>query len=211
MTEDKWVLLARLVRPQGRRGEVLADLLTDFPEKFHQRNRVFLLTPATTKNIVEPREIELQEHWLHKGRVVLKFAGVDSINDAETLRGMEVAIPRGERATLAENEVFIGELIGCRVFAGANLEDIGEITEVDVESTSVPLLVVHRPRGDEVLIPFAKAFVKRMDVASKRIEMMLPEGLLEVNAPLTEAERLTQQQESAESEYDEPYTEAGGE
>lgn len=211
MIEDKWVLLARLVRPQGRRGEVLADLLTDFPEKFHQRNRVFLLTPTPTKKIVEPREIELQKHWLHKGRVVLKFAGIDSINDAETLRGMEVAIPREERATLAENEVFIGELIGCRVFAGTNLEDIGEITEVDVESTSVPLLVVHRPRGDEVLIPFAKAFLNRMDVASKRIEMTLPEGLLEVNAPLTEAERLAKQQESAESQYDEPYTEPGGE
>lgn len=211
MTEDKWVLLARLVRPQGRRGEVLADLLTDFPEKFHERNKVFLLSPTALKKKAEPRAIELQEHWLHKGRVVLKFAGIGSINDAETLRGMEVAIPREERATLADNEVFISELIGCRIFAGANLEDVGEITDVDVESTSVPLLIVQRPRGDEVLIPFAKAFLKQMDIAAKRIEMALPEGLLEVNAPLTEAERLARHQEGTQSEEDEPPAEPRGE
>jgi 16S rRNA processing protein RimM len=197
MTEEKWVLLARLVRPQGRKGEVLADLLTDFPERFSERKRVFLLPPAATKKTGEPCEMELEEHWLHKGRVVLKFVGIDSITDAETLRGMEVAIPHEERASLAGDEVYISELIGCRVFSGETLEDIGEITDVDLDSTAMPLLVVKRPRGDEVLIPFAKAFLKRLDIAARRVEMMLPEGLLEVNAPLTDAERLAQQQEAA--------------
>lgn len=178
---------------------MLADLLTDFPEKFHERNRVFLLPPTIAKKPVAPREMELQEHWLHKGRVVLKFAGIDSISDAETLRGMEVAIPREERAALAEDEAYISELIGCHVFAGESLEDIGEITDVDMDSTSVPLLIVRRPRGEEALIPFAKDFLKRMDVAEKRIEMTLPDGLLEINAPLTEAERAAMQHE-AESE-----------
>jgi 16S rRNA processing protein RimM len=198
MTKSEWVLLARLVRPQGRRGEVLADLLTDFPEKFSERKRVFLLPPPSTKKPTEPREIALDEHWLHKGRVVLKFSGIDSINDAETLRGMEVAIPREERAPLSDDEVYVSELVGCHVYAGELQEDIGEITDVDFESTAMPLLVVKRPRGDEVLIPFAKAFLKRMDVAAKRVEMALPEGLLDVNAPLTEEERNRQQQEAAE-------------
>lgn len=198
MTNREWVLLARLVRPQGRRGEVLADLLTDFPEKFSERKRVFLLPPPNAKKPAEPREIALDEHWLHKGRVVLKFAGIDSINDAETLRGMEVAIPREERATLSDDEVFVSELVGCHVYAGETPEDIGEITDVDFESTAMPLLVVKRPRGDEALIPFAKAFLKHMDVAAKRVEMTLPEGLLDVNAPLTEEERRAQKQEAAE-------------
>lgn len=200
MTNSEWVLLARLVRPQGRRGEVLADLLTDFPEKFSERKRVFLLPPANTKKSAEPREIALDEHWLHKGRVVLKFAGIDSINDAETLRGMEVAIPREERAPLSDDEVYVSELVGCHVYTGEAQEDIGEIIDVDFESTAMPLLVVKRTRGDEVLIPFAKAFLNRMDVAAKRVEMTLPEGLLDVNAPLTEEERHAQQQEAAEGD-----------
>ena len=114
---------------------------------------------------------------------MLKFAGIDSINDAETLRGMEVAIPREERAPLSDDEVYVSELVGCHVYTGEAQEDIGEITDVDFESTAMPLLVVKRTRGDEVLIPFAKAFLNRMDVAAKRVEMTLPEGLLDVNAP----------------------------
>jgi 16S rRNA processing protein RimM len=187
MTEEDWVLLARLVRPQGRKGEVLAELLTDFPEKFHERKRVFLL-PSTGRKPAPPREIQLENHWLHKGRVVLKFAGIDSINDAETLRGLDVAIPPEERAALTDDEVFISDLIGCHVFAGTPLADIGEITDVDTESTSVPLLELRGPNQDEILIPFAKAYLVKVDISAKRIEMNLPEGLLEVNSPLSEAE-----------------------
>jgi 16S rRNA processing protein RimM len=198
MTEQKWILLAQLVRPQGRRGEVLAELLTDFPEKFQDRKRVFLLPPKTRKG--EPREIGLEEHWLHKGRVVLKFAGIDSINDAELLRGLEVAIPWEERATLADDEVYISDLIGCHVFDSKTAEPIGEIIDVDLDSTSVPLLVVRRPSADEALIPFAKAFLKKVDVAAKRLDMELPEGLLEVNAPLSEDERKAMAAEQNEAD-----------
>lgn len=200
MTEDSWVLLARLVRPQGRKGEVLAELLTDFPEKFQERKRVFLLPPAGRKP-AEAREIQLENHWLHKGRVVLKFAGIDSINDAETLRGLDVAIPPEERAALTEDEVYISDLIGCHVFAGTPPADIGEIVDVDTDSTSVPLLELRSSRQDEILIPFAKAYLLKVDVADKRIEMSLPDGLLEVNTPLSEAERATLKAE-AEAEED---------
>jgi 16S rRNA processing protein RimM len=188
MTEAEWVLLARLVRPQGRKGEVLAELLTDFPEKFQERKRVFLLTAAGCKP-AEPREIQLENHWLHKSRVVLKFAGIDSINDAETLRGLDVAIPPEERAALTEDEVYISDLVGCHVFAGTPLTDVGEITDVDTDSTSVPLLELRGAHQDEILIPFAKAYLVKIDIPAKRIEMSLPEGLLEVNSPLSPEER----------------------
>jgi 16S rRNA processing protein RimM len=195
MTDAEWVLLARLVRPQGRKGEVLAELLTDFPEKFHERKRVFLLTPAGQKR-TDPREIQLENHWLHKGRVVLKFAGIDSINDAEALRGLDVAIPPEERAALTEDEVYISDLVGCHVFAGTPLAEIGEITDVDTDSTSVPLLELRGTNQDEILIPFAKAYLVKVDVSAKRIEMNLPDGLLEVNSPLSDTERAALKAES---------------
>jgi 16S rRNA processing protein RimM len=203
MTEEEWVLLARLVRPQGRKGEVLAELLTDFPEKFQERKRVFLLSPKGSKP-APPREIQLENHWLHKGRVVLKFAGIDSINDAETLRGLDVAIPPEERATLSDDEVYISDLIGCHVYAGSPPADIGEVIDVDTDSTAVPLLELRGTHQDEILIPFAKAYLVRVDVPAKRIEMNIPEGLLEVNSPLSEAERaaLKAESEGASAEND---------
>jgi 16S rRNA processing protein RimM len=199
MTEEEWVLLARLVRPQGRIGEVLAELLTDFPEKFHERRRVFLL-PAKGAKSAPPREIQIENHWLHKGRVVLKFAGIETINDAETLRGLDVAIPPEERAALTDDEVYISDLIGCHVFAGTPLADVGEITDVDTDSTSVPLLELRGAHQDEILIPFAKAYLVKVDVRGKRLEMSLPDGLLELNSPLSEAERAAMKAEAVAEE-----------
>src|ERR1700727_203328 len=109
--DDKqdWVWLARIRRAQGRKGEVLAEILTDFPEKFRERKRLWLLTAAGTTQEAA-REAELRHHWLHKGDVVLHFAGADSITEAETLRGMVVAIPRSQRVALGEDEVYVGDL-----------------------------------------------------------------------------------------------------
>ena len=109
--EPQWTWLARIRRPQGRKGEVFADILTDFPEKFAERRRLWLV-PENARP-APPREVALANHWLHKGGIVLHFAGVDSINDAETLAGLIVAIPRTERAPLADDETYIGDLIGC--------------------------------------------------------------------------------------------------
>ena len=87
---------------------------------FAQRRQLWLLPePAHAKSVkpatnAAPREVELIAHWLHKGGIVLHFAGVDSISAAEVLKGLIVAIPRAERAALAEDEVYIGDLIGCR-------------------------------------------------------------------------------------------------
>jgi 16S rRNA processing protein RimM len=182
--DEPWVILARLVRPQGRIGEVLADILTDFPERFAERKRLFLVSSETSGEPV--REVALERHWLHKGRVVLKFAGVDSISDAEALRGLLVAVPASERAELTDGSVYIGDLIGCGVFDVNAAKPVGVVADVDREAG---LLEVKTPGGEEALVPFAKAYLVRMDVAGKRIEMRLPEGLLDINAPLTDEER----------------------
>lgn len=187
MNDVAWAILARLVRPQGRHGEILADLLTDFPERFADRKRMYLLASETSS---EPApEVTLERNWQHKGRIVLKFAGVDSINDAEALRGLLVAIPASERAPLADDAVYISDLIGCEVVDLASAAvAVGKVTDVDREAG---LLVVQPPRGQEVLIPFAKAYLVRIDTVAKRIEMRLPHGLLEINAPVTDEERQT--------------------
>lgn len=183
-TGAPWTILARLVRPQGRRGEILADLHTDFPERFAQRGRLYLVSSESSPTPV--REASLESHWLHKGRIVLKFGGIDSINDADPLRGLLVAIPASERAPLADGSVYIGDLIGSEIFDLNTSKTVGVVTDVDRDAA---LLETKTPQGDEMLIPFAQAYLVRMDLGAKRIEMRLPEGLLDINAPMSEEER----------------------
>lgn len=184
-----WVWLARIRKVQGRKGEVLAEILTDFPEKFAERKRVWLLKAAGTAD-VSVREVELKSHWLYKqghtGDVVLHFAGVDSISDAELLRDLVVAIPKTERAVLGEDEVYVGDLIGC-LLVDVSTEPphvVGEIEDVDRDAGPVALLVVKAPAGgEEILVPFAKAYLRKIDLEARRVEMALPEGLIEVQLP----------------------------
>lgn len=190
---EAWVWLALIRRPQGRKGEVFADILTDFPEKFAERRRLWLLpgeaagaaarTQPSAAATTTPRVMELAAHWLHKGGVVLHFAGVDSISAAETLAGMVVAIPREERAALGEGEVYIGDLIGCTLVdvTGGRQVEIGEIEDVDRTAGPVALLVVKGAAG-EILVPFAKSYLRRIDMGARRVEMELPEGLVDLNA-----------------------------
>jgi 16S rRNA processing protein RimM len=182
---EPWVWLARIRRPQGRKGEVLAEILTDFPEKFSERRRLWLIGQNGT---AAPREVELVNHWPHKGGIVLHFAGVDSISAAEELAGLIVAIPRSERAPLGEDETYISDLIGCALVdvASAAPVNIGEIENVDRSAGPVPLLVVRGAAG-EILVPFAKSYLRKIDLERRRVEMALPEGLIDLNEPENQA------------------------
>jgi 16S rRNA processing protein RimM len=181
----QWAWLARIRHPQGRKGEVFADILTDFPEKFADRRTLWLLKESapTGPGQIAPRQTDLIDHWLHKGGIVLHFAGIDSISDAETLSGLIVAIPLAERAPLADDEVYIADLVGCTLFdvAGDAPVEVGEIEDVDRTAGPVALLVVQGKSG-EVLVPFAKSYLRALDLANKRVEMALPEGLTDLNA-----------------------------
>jgi len=181
---EGWVWLARIRHTQGRKGEVFADILTDFPEKFAERRNLWLLAASAAGSCTPAREVELINHWLHKGGIVLHFAGVDSITAAEALKGRVVAIPRTARAALAEDEVYTGDLIGCTLVdvAQANPVTVGEVEDVDQSAGPVALLVVRGAAG-EVLIPFAKSYLRKIELAAKRVEMALPEGLVDLNLP----------------------------
>jgi 16S rRNA processing protein RimM len=191
-SEPAWVLVARLIRPHGRRGELIAEILTDFPERFHERTRLFLIPPERVGS--RPREVVLENFWFLRSRMVMKFRGVDSINEAEALRGFEVAIPAEERAPLGAGSVYVSDLIGCRVVdLNRDGAEVGEIVDVDRDSSSTELLVVRRSdrrEGDEeLLVPFVTEYLVRVDAANRQVEMRLPEGLLEINAPMTEEEK----------------------
>lgn len=193
-----WVLVARLVRPHGRHGEMIADVFTDFPERFHERRRLFLIPPARIGT--PPREVVLENFWFMRSRLVLKIQGIDSINEAEFLRGYEVAIPAAERVPPEEGAVYVSDLLGCRVFDLNRGAEVGEVVDVDRGSSNTDLLVVHRPGlrapQSEALIPFVRDYLVHIDTAARRIEMRLPEGLLEINAPLTDEEKREQNQHS---------------
>ncbi|HUB00630.1 MAG TPA: ribosome maturation factor RimM [Terracidiphilus sp.] len=181
-TSAQWTWLARVRRPQGRKGEVFAEVLTDFPEKFAQRRRLWLVAEDGT---APPREMALENHWAHKGGVVLHFSGVDSISAAEELAGLIAAIPRAERAELAPDEAYIGDLIGCALFdmaADGSAVAVGVIEDVDRTAGPVALLVVRSAAG-EVLVPFARSFLRQIDLEARRVQMALPEGLVDLNAP----------------------------
>jgi 16S rRNA processing protein RimM len=189
-----WIVLAHLLRPQGRKGEVLAELFTDFPERFEGATRVFLAAPGFDGEAKDARSAEVVAFWLpvgkNEGRIVLQFAGVDTISDAESIAGMDVVIPREERRALDdESASYISELIGCTVYDGA--AQVGVVDDVQfamsadggrrLDEAAPLLVVVASAEGDEILIPFAKAFLVRVDTEAKRIEMTLPKGLVEVN------------------------------
>jgi 16S rRNA processing protein RimM len=199
----QWIVLAQILRPQGRRGEVLADLFTDFPERFAEHPQVWLApagfadhaeteSPADAKLIPHPASVAA--HWLpvgkNAGRIVLHFAAVDSIEQAEQLAGKEVLVPSTERVALEPGAAYISDLVGCTLYDRDR--PLGIVDSVQFPTSSdgtrrleeaAPLLAVTSPEGDEILIPYATAFLRNLDLAAKSIHMELPEGLAEINLP----------------------------
>lgn len=192
MTEEaEFVTIARVSKTQGRHGEVAATLLTDFPELFEKRKRLFALGGSAAQGGMAGsmrRTLDLDGHWFHKGMVVLKFAGVDSISDAEALVGSEIQVPRSERAALRGDEFFVSDLAGCMVIDSGR--EIGRVKDVQFGSGEAPLLVIEGEK--EYLVPFAAAYIEKIALEQKRLEMKLPEGMLELDAPLSQEEKRRQ-------------------
>ena len=173
----RFLAVARVVRPQGRRGEVLAEPLTDSASRFQELRQVFVESPGKA-----PQSIQVENVWAHKGRVVIKFSGVDSIDSASHLKGRYVLIPAEQRPTLPPNRYYLWELEGCRVIAqlqGKQVE-VGTVTEIE-PTGGVDILHVATPRG-EVLIPLAQAICTKIDTQARTIWIEPPEDLLDLNA-----------------------------
>lgn len=152
---------------------------------------------ALPKDADRPRrELRIQELWPHKGHLVLKFEGIDSISEAESLIGCELQVPASERSKLEPGWVYVSDLVGCVVFDGDR--EIGVVQDVQFGAGEAPLLIV-KAEADQYEIPYAEAYLKSTDIGHKKIVMTLPEGMLELNAPLT-AEEKEQQGNSKKKE-----------
>ena len=201
-----WIPAARLLRPQGRRGELLAELLSDLPDLFAPGRRVSLAASGS----VPATETTLESHWTptgrNAGRVVLKLAGVDSISAAELLAGRELLVLAVDLPPLEADTWFVRDLLGCQLFDGVTL--LGEVTGVEYPMSpdgrtrlpdAAPLLEVtlignsqrnssiqssdtpnpDTPINVEVaLIPFIKAWLESVDLEKKHLVMHLPAGLV---------------------------------
>jgi 16S rRNA processing protein RimM len=192
---SQWVVLAHILRPQGRKGEVLADLFTDFPERFVQQTRVWLAPRGFAELSIDSglaQPVEVASHWLpvgrNAGRIVLHFAGVDSIEQAEKLAGKDVVIPRAERMPLDAGASYVSDLLGCTVYD--HDQSLGVVEDVQFPTTpdgtrrleeAAPLLIVVTTEGNEILVPFVNAYLLEVEVTAKKIRMALPEGLRELN------------------------------
>jgi 16S rRNA processing protein RimM len=174
-----------VVKTQGRNGEVAAELHSDVPERFRQGMRLWALLKDG-----ERREVKIEELWPHKSWLVLKFADVETMTDAEALKGAELQVPRSERAELEPGWTYLSDLVGCTVFDGGR--EIGPIVDVVFGAGEAPLLVVESKGQAAKLpyeIPFAEAYLEKLDLDGKQVRMKLPEGMLEVNAPLAKEEK----------------------
>ena len=167
-----WVTIAVLGKTRGNRGEITAWTLTSKPERYQALREVYLFGAAGS------RRIEVEEAWFHQGILILKFRGVDTISDAETLAGCEVRVPIAERTPLDPGEYFQSDLVGCAVVDRRTGESIGVVTDW-LDSGGAGNLVV----GEDLLIPFAREICVEIDPASKRIAVELPEGLKDLNRP----------------------------
>ncbi len=168
-------------KTQGRRGEVAVELHSDVPDRFRVDLRLFALAQDGNR-----RELQVEELWPHKGDLILKFARIDSISDAETLIGCELQVPKSERARLESGWNYVSDLIGCVVFDADR--ELGKVEGVQFGAGEAPLLIVGTGSKRHE-IPYAEAYLKSVDLEHKQIHMQLPEGMLDLNAPLTAEEK----------------------
>jgi 16S rRNA processing protein RimM len=167
------VVIARIARARGIRGEVACDVETDFPERFDRLERVTVWMPGEAR-----LSMVIEDHWFHKGRVILKFEGVDTMSAAEQLVGGRLVVAESDRDILDEDQFFEYEIVGAEVFTADGVS-LGRVSRL-MRTGGTDLLVVEGETKRELLIPFADDICTEVDVRAKRITVELPEGLLDL-------------------------------
>jgi 16S rRNA processing protein RimM len=168
---EELVAIAKTTRTRGLKGELVAEMLTDFPERFEGLDKVSVIKPNG-----ETVELTLEKFWFQKNKVILKFKGFDRIEESESLRNCEICVPESEAVELDEDEFFDWELEGCEVETIEG-EKLGRVIEL-MRTGGTPNLVVKGETKD-YLIPFAATICIEVDIEHKLIRTDTPEGLLE--------------------------------
>lgn len=166
------VVIARAVKARGLKGEIVADLLTDFPERFEDVEELVLVSPSGERSVGQ-----LEDYWFQNDRVILKLADYDDVDAAKQLVGYEFAVPEEDRVPLPEDHYYDWELAGCEVKVGS--EVIGKVSSV-MRTGGAEILVITDEEGSERLVPLADSIVVEIDAAAKTIVVDPPEGLLEL-------------------------------
>jgi 16S rRNA processing protein RimM len=173
VSDPGWVAVGRLVRSRGRRGELIGEIYSSRPGRAEELREVVL----GLGNRRQP--VQVEQVWMHDGRPVFKFFGIDSISDAEAWQGAELLVPEEQRAKPGEGEYSHADLIGCTVLPEGSGEPVGVVRSVE-EYGGAPLLSVETADGREILVPFVGAICREIDVVRKIIRAELPEGLTEL-------------------------------
>jgi len=170
---DDFALVGRIARTHGNRGQVIVNPDTDFVEE-HYRVSAVLHTLRGGR----VAELRITAARIHQDRPVIGIDGVETMNDAEALAGLELRVPSSELAPLPEGQFYRHDLRGCEVETVGG-ERVGEVTAVEGDMTTSRLVV--KAEFGEILIPLAVEICVRIDVPGRRIVVDPPEGLLEVN------------------------------
>ena len=170
------VTVARIVRPHGLRGEVAAEILTDFPERLTKLRKVWLLCSAGDPPPTKVKRCRLSSS--RGGQAIFHFEGIDSVERAEKLRGAEVQIPISDRVKIPAHTYFVTDLIGCEIWEAGAPSPLGTVK--DVTRGGTPVLEVDTSLG-ELLVPLAQEICTKIDTKRRRIDVRLPEGLRELN------------------------------
>ncbi len=166
------VVIAQAVRPRGLKGEIVAELLTDFPERFEQLEELILVLPGG-----ERKTGHLESYWFQNDRVVLKLAGFDDVDAAKTLVGVEFTVPESKRVPLPSDHYYDWELEGCEVKVGE--ASIGKVQSV-IKTGGTEILLITDENDKEQLVPLADSIVVEIDTEAKTIVVDPPEGLLDL-------------------------------
>jgi 16S rRNA processing protein RimM len=170
---DEMVVVGRIARAQGNRGQVIVDPMTDFPEERFRRGSMVQIRRG---DAVESLTIE--DVRFHRGRPVIDFAGVDSMDAAEALAGTELRITIEALQPLPPGAFYHHDLVGCTVQTKDG-ERIGEVASVEGEATGSRLVV--KKGGAEILIPMVDGICASVDIAGRTIVVEPPDGLLDLN------------------------------
>ena len=160
---DRHIIIGRIGAAHGIRGEVRVNPMTDFPERFHDMTEVY----------VDNALLEIESVRYHGDKILMKFRGYETRNDAETLKGMMLSVPRSEAMPLNAGEYYTFDIIGLGVF-DVNGNALGKVTNV-LETGSNDVYVVKSDDGKEILVPALKAVVKEINIDESRMVVDLPE------------------------------------
>ena len=166
------VIVARAVRTRGLKGELVAELLTDFPERFESLEELIAVSPDG-----ERQTVKLENFWFQNGRVILKIESFDDVDSARVFIGFDFAVPEAERVQLEADEYYDWELEGCTV-STVDGDSVGIVSSI-MKTGGTEILVVSDAELER-LVPLAASIVKDIDRANKRILIDPPPGLFEL-------------------------------